>query len=180
MPDLEWFGLYMQGQQGVLPLDTVKRNLELFATKVIPEFQLRNSGLAPRSWPPASSPSWPGRPNAAASHAHAVGPPLLRRLRHAVPLFEVRQAPLERRDALAGRVGDDRRDGRGDQHAALRPERLHRPGPRPVHRGQAGLHGRGAVAATASTFGVGVGLVRGGVRRRPARTSTPGGAGWTR
>jgi alkanesulfonate monooxygenase SsuD/methylene tetrahydromethanopterin reductase-like flavin-dependent oxidoreductase (luciferase family) len=38
MPDLEWFGLYMQGQQGVLPLDTVKRNLELFATKVIPEF----------------------------------------------------------------------------------------------------------------------------------------------
>ncbi|GAA4048627.1 LLM class flavin-dependent oxidoreductase [Nonomuraea soli] len=39
MPDLEWFGLYMQGQQGVLPLDTVKRNLELFATKVIPEFQ---------------------------------------------------------------------------------------------------------------------------------------------
>lgn len=39
MPDLEWFGLYMQGQQGVLPLDTVKRNLEMFATKVIPEFQ---------------------------------------------------------------------------------------------------------------------------------------------
>ncbi|GAA2091759.1 LLM class flavin-dependent oxidoreductase [Actinomadura alba] len=38
MPDLEWFGLFMQGQQGVLPLDTVKRNLELFATKVIPEF----------------------------------------------------------------------------------------------------------------------------------------------
>ncbi|HXA57967.1 MAG TPA: LLM class flavin-dependent oxidoreductase [Streptosporangiaceae bacterium] len=39
MPDLEWFGLFMQGQQGVLPLDTVKRNLEMFATKVIPEFQ---------------------------------------------------------------------------------------------------------------------------------------------
>jgi alkanesulfonate monooxygenase SsuD/methylene tetrahydromethanopterin reductase-like flavin-dependent oxidoreductase (luciferase family) len=39
MPDLEWFGLFMQGQQGVLPIDTVKRNLELFATKVIPEFQ---------------------------------------------------------------------------------------------------------------------------------------------
>ena len=39
MPDLEWFGLFMQGQQGVLPLDTVKRNLELFATKVIPEFR---------------------------------------------------------------------------------------------------------------------------------------------
>ncbi|NBE97415.1 LLM class flavin-dependent oxidoreductase [Nonomuraea sp. KC401] len=39
MPDLEWFGLYMQGQQGVLPLDTVKRNLELFATKVAPEFR---------------------------------------------------------------------------------------------------------------------------------------------
>ncbi|MEU6035573.1 LLM class flavin-dependent oxidoreductase [Actinomadura sp. NPDC047616] len=39
MPDLEWFGLFMQGQQGVLPTDTVKRNLEMFATKVIPEFQ---------------------------------------------------------------------------------------------------------------------------------------------
>jgi hypothetical protein len=39
MPDLEWFGLFMQGQQGVLPLDTVKRNLEMFATKVIPECQ---------------------------------------------------------------------------------------------------------------------------------------------
>lgn len=39
MPDLEWFGLFMTGQQGVLPLDTVKRNLEMFATKVIPEFQ---------------------------------------------------------------------------------------------------------------------------------------------
>lgn len=39
MPDLEWFGLFMQGQQGVLPIDVVKRNLELFATKVIPEFQ---------------------------------------------------------------------------------------------------------------------------------------------
>jgi alkanesulfonate monooxygenase SsuD/methylene tetrahydromethanopterin reductase-like flavin-dependent oxidoreductase (luciferase family) len=38
MPDLEWFGLFMQGQQGVLPLETVKRNLELFATKVIPAF----------------------------------------------------------------------------------------------------------------------------------------------
>jgi alkanesulfonate monooxygenase SsuD/methylene tetrahydromethanopterin reductase-like flavin-dependent oxidoreductase (luciferase family) len=38
MPDLEWFGLFMQGQQGVLPIETVKRNLELFATKVIPEF----------------------------------------------------------------------------------------------------------------------------------------------
>jgi len=39
MPDLEWFGMFMQGQQGVLPLDTVKRNLEMFATKVMPEFQ---------------------------------------------------------------------------------------------------------------------------------------------
>jgi alkanesulfonate monooxygenase SsuD/methylene tetrahydromethanopterin reductase-like flavin-dependent oxidoreductase (luciferase family) len=38
MPDLEWFGLFMQGQQGVLPIETVKRNLELFATKVIPTF----------------------------------------------------------------------------------------------------------------------------------------------
>lgn len=38
IPDLEWFGLFMQGQQGVAPLDEVKRNLELFATKVIPEF----------------------------------------------------------------------------------------------------------------------------------------------
>jgi alkanesulfonate monooxygenase SsuD/methylene tetrahydromethanopterin reductase-like flavin-dependent oxidoreductase (luciferase family) len=38
MPDLEWFGLFLQGQQGVLPVETVKRNLELFATKVIPEF----------------------------------------------------------------------------------------------------------------------------------------------
>jgi alkanesulfonate monooxygenase SsuD/methylene tetrahydromethanopterin reductase-like flavin-dependent oxidoreductase (luciferase family) len=38
MPDLEWFGLFMQGQQGVLPIETVKRNLEMFATKVIPEF----------------------------------------------------------------------------------------------------------------------------------------------
>ncbi|MDX6743335.1 LLM class flavin-dependent oxidoreductase [Actinocorallia sp. A-T 12471] len=38
MPDLEWFGLFMQGQQGVLPLDTVKRNLEMFAEHVIPEF----------------------------------------------------------------------------------------------------------------------------------------------
>ncbi|CAM4120118.1 LLM class flavin-dependent oxidoreductase [Nocardiopsis rhodophaea] len=39
IPDLEWFGLFMQGQQGVLPLDTVKRNLEMFAEKVIPEFR---------------------------------------------------------------------------------------------------------------------------------------------
>ncbi|MDA2812079.1 LLM class flavin-dependent oxidoreductase [Nocardiopsis sp. RSe5-2] len=39
IPDLEWFGLFMQGQQGVLPLDTVKRNLEMFAEHVIPEFR---------------------------------------------------------------------------------------------------------------------------------------------
>ncbi|MFC3999494.1 LLM class flavin-dependent oxidoreductase [Nocardiopsis sediminis] len=39
IPDLEWFGLFMQGQQGVLPLDTVKRNLEMFAREVIPEFR---------------------------------------------------------------------------------------------------------------------------------------------
>ncbi|MBB6172961.1 alkanesulfonate monooxygenase SsuD/methylene tetrahydromethanopterin reductase-like flavin-dependent oxidoreductase (luciferase family) [Nocardiopsis mwathae] len=39
VPDLEWFGLFMQGQQGVLPLDAVKRNLEMFAEKVIPEFR---------------------------------------------------------------------------------------------------------------------------------------------
>ncbi|ASU82969.1 LLM class flavin-dependent oxidoreductase [Nocardiopsis gilva YIM 90087] len=39
IPDLEWFGLFMQGQQGVLPTDTVKRNLEMFAEKVIPEFR---------------------------------------------------------------------------------------------------------------------------------------------
>lgn len=39
MPDLEWFGLFMQGQQGVAPLDHVKRTLEMFAEKVIPEFQ---------------------------------------------------------------------------------------------------------------------------------------------
>ena len=39
MPDLEWFGLFMQGQQGVAPLDHVLRTLEMFAEKVIPEFQ---------------------------------------------------------------------------------------------------------------------------------------------
>lgn len=38
IPDLEWFGLFMQGQQGVAPLDEVKRNLETFAAEVIPEF----------------------------------------------------------------------------------------------------------------------------------------------
>ncbi|NRQ34355.1 LLM class flavin-dependent oxidoreductase [Nonomuraea sp. NN258] len=39
IPDLEWFGLFMQGQQGVAPLDEVKRNLETFAEKVMPEFR---------------------------------------------------------------------------------------------------------------------------------------------
>jgi len=38
VPDLEWFGLFMQGQQGVAPLDDVKRQLELFAKHIIPEF----------------------------------------------------------------------------------------------------------------------------------------------
>ncbi|RJL32052.1 LLM class flavin-dependent oxidoreductase [Bailinhaonella thermotolerans] len=41
IPDLEWFGLFMTGQQGVAPLDRVKRNLEVFAEKVMPDFQTR-------------------------------------------------------------------------------------------------------------------------------------------
>ena len=39
MPDLEWFGVFLQGQQGVAPIDVVKKNIETFATDVIPEFR---------------------------------------------------------------------------------------------------------------------------------------------
>ncbi|NUR59583.1 MAG: LLM class flavin-dependent oxidoreductase [Catenulispora sp.] len=39
IPDLEWIALFMTGQQGGLPIDEVLRSLELFAEKVIPEFQ---------------------------------------------------------------------------------------------------------------------------------------------
>ena len=108
MPDLEWFGLFMQGQQGVLPLDTVKRNLECSPPRSSP-----SSGLICRRGSPGphlggSMEFWLGASFvetgqfvelARASerlrhpHAHVLGPHLLRRLRLPLPLLRDRRSP---------------------------------------------------------------------------------------